>query len=671
MRQVRILLAIMALLSGCGLALAGDTLALSAAIGFGGYYRPHTLVPIAVNIQNNGDTLHADLLVTSQTEGVFAGRYDIPVTIPRGANQLRFLYVTPQKFAKDITVECWSHGEKIAEAPLTNCQELNDTGRLLVVTGGSGSAFNYMGVQTIHPTRNTPAPRPWDFDSQTRAQNQGFQMNRGGPVPQGPGGIPGLTGILSVAYVNRNLLPDNPEAYGSISVLALMSDTTENNLPAGAQDAIPLWVASGGHLLVAGGGIPSRLQASFFTRLLPLQHGQPAAGADVLTTPNGGQAVVGRVGAGYVTALNYDPESEPQERHTAAFYQQLFTREPSSPAAVLLQQQLDSAIMVRNLQPPNLLLIIVYLLVYLVILVPVNYFVLKKLDKREMAWVTTPVIVLLFTLGAYGIGYATKGHHLVLNQISVVETSAGQPSAEAVSELLIFSPERTSYDLDLGDTGLMATEINRDDANGNGNNYRTPYQQEAELSSAFSFIDTGGKQSVRDIGVNMWDFRQLAMAHTVNLQGGFADQLIPAHPGATPRATGTVTNNTPFHFANCALYCDGAQVCEFSLDPQQTVTVEKMGSAHQTPLLNEDQQHMYDSLQPQVAGLLSGKPELAKGFTLFGYTTDTLCPVRLSGHAPTTNLSLFVVHLQGEASIPEIAPIPVRPGMPRLGAPRR
>ena len=239
---------------------------------------------------------------------------------------------------------------------------------------------------------------------------------------------------------------------------------------------MPQWVATGGHLLIAGGGIAARLQSPFFTRLLPLQHGQPVADADISTSPNGGQAVTGHLGAGHVTALNYDPDMEPTGSAVTKFYAKLLTLEPSTPASVLLHQNIDTAIMVRNLQPPNLLLIIIYLLVYLVTLVPVNYFVLKKIDKREMAWITTPIIVLIFTLGAYGIGYATKGHRLVLNQISVVETNGAQHAAEAVSELLIFSPSRTSYDLDLGDNGLFAGEIDRDENNNGFNNYAVPGQ---------------------------------------------------------------------------------------------------------------------------------------------------------------------------------------------------
>lgn len=619
MRLIHTLLLVMGLCCAGGSVMAAETLALNATIGFGGYYRPHTLVPIAVTLTNDGETVRGELRVTSTTERVFAGHYTVPLTIPHGANQRQFLYVTPRMFAKDLAVECWSHGAKVASASLSNCQEIYDTGRLLVVAGGNGASFNYLGTQQIHPDHATPAPRPWDVDSPQRGN--AYQPNNA------------FTGTMSVAYVDRALLPDNPEAYGSVAVLALMSDTTENNLPAGVQEALPQWVATGGHLLLAGGGVAARLQAPFFTALLPSQHdGQPLADATAQHSPHGGVAITGHYGAGYVTALNYDPDMESGGAADAKFYATLCTQEPGTPASVALHQNINSAIMVRNLQPPNLLLIIIYLLVYLVTLVPVNYFVLKKIDKREMAWLTTPVIVLVFTLGLYGIGYATKGHRLVLNQISVVEMDGAQHAAEAVSELLIFSPARASYDLDLGENGLFAGEIAREDDNGSRNFNAATTSPDAD----FHFVDTAGKLEMHDIDVNMWDFRQLSMVHSVNLHGGFSSTL-----RATPGIAGAITNNTPFHFAHCDLYRDGAECAEFPLDPGQTVTVENVLHAHLAPTLTVDQQHMYEALHAQATNVLDTK---AKGFVLIGYTTDLLSQARLNSQAPTTNLSLFVVH---------------------------
>lgn len=627
MRQLRILLVIVGLLYGCGLALAAANLTLTATVGYGGYYRPGTLVPLAVKINNVGDELRGEFHVTSRVERALH-HYTFPFTVPRDAKQLKFLYITPHNFVNDLTVEFWCRGEKLAETTVANSQELYPTSRLLVVVGGNGSSFSYAGSQQLQLHKSTPTPRPWDFGADQREQIRGQYMGRGATTRN--------TGVLQIAYADRTQLPDNPEAYGSISTLALMSSVTENTLSAGAQEAIPLWVSTGGHLLIAGGGITSRFQAPFYAKLL-----HTTSSADLLVNNGGGQASTSRLGNGFVTQLSYDPDTmlTSDWQTTGPFYKKLFTKDADSPASVQLNSAINQAIMVRNLQPPNLTLIVIYLLVYLVTLVPINYFVLKKIDKRELAWITTPAIVLLFTLGAYGIGYATKGHRLVLNQVSIIETTAGQPIAEAVSALLIFSPARTSYNLDAGDKGLLVSEVNR-----NEDAQYSNFQQTSPITAPLSFVEDDAKLQVRDIGVNMWDFRQFATLHQVNMQGGITANLHKGDPGISPRATGTVTNNTPYRFTHCELYCDDALVAKFSLDPKQTVTVEKMGTQH-TPKLSEDEQHMFDNLQPQIPTLFNAANPSTKGLVLLGYTTDSFLPTRLSNHAPTTTLTLFVVHL--------------------------
>jgi len=626
MRKFQILLTVISLLAGCGIAFADNALTLKATIGFNGYYRPHTLVPIQVDIKNDGDEIHGEFRVTSQTDKTFSHHYVAPYTIPRQTEQHPFLYVTPQAFANDITVEYFKGGERIATCILNSCQELYGTSRLLVVVGGNGSSFNYMGSQQVQLNKPNAIPRPWDLGAPIRQQSLGFNGNPGNPNNS--------NGFLQVAYIDKAKLPDNPEAYGSISTLTLMSDITENTLPAGAQEAIPLWVASGGHLVVAGGGITSRFQAPFFAKLLP----NSATTNSVMRASNGGQATTRPLGAGKVTALNYDPDMA-TANNLAAFYKKLFTKDPDNPASIDLHDTINQAVMVRNLQPPNLTLIIIYLLVYLVTLVPLNYFVLKKIDKREMAWITTPIIVLLFTLGAYGIGYATKGHRLVLNQMSVVETSANQTMAEAVSDLLIFSPSRTTYNLDLGENGLLAHELSHDDDSSPMGNTSQQF-----ISSASTTVDTNGKLEMRDIGVNMWDFRQFAMAHEINLQGGFTAHLTANAPGTSPRAAGTITNNTPYRFQHCELYCSGTKVAEFALDSKGSVTVEKMSGTQVPSFNNEDEKHMYETMQAKAANTLCTSQQ-GNEFLLLGYTTDTLLQTKLSGHAPTTTLSVFVVHL--------------------------
>ncbi|MHB9134711.1 MAG: hypothetical protein ACYDBB_26870 [Armatimonadota bacterium] len=633
MRQVWILAVMMGLLCLAGMVYAAPTLTLTTTVGYNGYYRPRTLVPVIVDVQNDGGDISGEFHVSASRKEALADRYVSLVTIPKGAKQRHFLYIIPQVFSQEITVEFWSKGKQEVTSTFTRCQELYDQNRLLVIVGGSGSSLSYLNSLSITASEYI-MPRAWDFGGWFIWQQRGG----GGPRHygrSGPAGTRGATGVMHLAYVPGDMLPDNPEAYGSITMLALMSNITENTLADAAQKAIPLWVANGGHLLIAGGGVAARLQAPFFTSLIPTK-------GETLTV-DGGKVIAAPYAAGRVTALKFDPDAVVADdwHNAATFYSKLMARDPRTPLTFALNDALNRSTLVRNLRPPDLKLIIIFLLIYLVMLVPVNYFVLKRMDKRELAWLTTPAIVLVFTVGAYGIGYMTKGHRLVLNMVSVMEMTGKMKSAEATSELLIFSPSRTNYRMSLGDDGLLVREKQSDqEMYAYGGGYRQPGDQRV---APLNIATTGNRIELDNVRVSMWDFRQFVLAHRVNMGNGFTTTLQAGQPATAPRATGSITNNTPYRFELCELYADGSQVATFAMNPGQTVIVNQASAA--TPKFNEDEQYMWESVKDSVRAQFSGNGALAKGMVLVGYTRNLDTGLRVNRTTPTAKLGVVVVHL--------------------------
>ncbi|MHB9108258.1 MAG: hypothetical protein ACYDCO_14475 [Armatimonadota bacterium] len=624
----------------CGLpALAAPTLDVS--VGFDGYYRPGTLVPVAVTVHNtDGPTIQGELRIVSKDLPEEMDVYRYPVTIAKGATQLRFLNFVPPAFARNISVELWSQRRKVAAGQYTRCQEVYGQDRLLTVVGGSGSTLNYANGQSIKVPAE-PYPRPWNL-SALEARQQGYAY--GGQPMNVSGGRGGSTGNVRLCHVSPKKLPDNPEAYGSTDLLLLSSDVTENALSADAQKAIAVWVAGGGHLLVAGGGVPARLDAPFYADLLPTRHGKTRSGTEIINTPGVGKAWSRKIGAGRVTQLAFDPDIVQLADAGAAskYFGKLVEKGPSSPLTMSASSGLRSAVSVNKLKPPNLTLIVLYLIVYLILLVPVNYFVLRKLDQRELAWLTTPAIVLIFTFGAYGIGYATKGNRLVFNLAGIMETSAGQREGELISSLLLFSPVRTTYQLELGREAMLVRGF---DSSG----------EEQYYGYRGGYRDTGSRQplniyqgddrlTVERISVSQWDFRRFVAAYRVNLGNGISANITPGKPGATPRATGTVTNNTPYNFQSCLLYQDGVLVSEFALGRGQTVNIGK-GASGFTPKLTEDQQNIYDELKGPIAQQASGSGRLSAGTVLVGFTTSPLAGAELNRRSVRTELNAIIVHL--------------------------
>ena len=60
------------------------------------------------------------------------------------------------------------------------------------------------------------------------------------------------------------------------------------------------------------------------------------------------------------------------------------------------------------------------IIIFILLIGPINYIVLKKLDRRELAWITIPTIVVLFSLFIYIWSFATRFEKPLSNNISTV-----------------------------------------------------------------------------------------------------------------------------------------------------------------------------------------------------------------------------------------------------------
>ncbi len=91
-----------------------------------------------------------------------------------------------------------------------------------------------------------------------------------------------------------------------------------------------------------------------------------------------------------------------------------------------------------------------FILLYILIVGPLDYFVLKKLFKRlELTWITFPALVLLVSVLAYWIAYQSKGDDVRINQIDLVDYDLHGNQAYGNSWFTLFSPRIGRYTIGL------------------------------------------------------------------------------------------------------------------------------------------------------------------------------------------------------------------------------
>jgi hypothetical protein len=87
-----------------------------------------------------------------------------------------------------------------------------------------------------------------------------------------------------------------------------------------------------------------------------------------------------------------------------------------------------------------------FILVYILIVGPLDYFFLKKVVKRlELTWITFPAVVIAISAVAYFAAYYLKGKDLRINKVDVVDVDLHGNNVYGNTWFILFSPRIQNY----------------------------------------------------------------------------------------------------------------------------------------------------------------------------------------------------------------------------------
>lgn len=490
-------LAAAALLAGLALpavaapAGAADSITLEARALVGGRFESNGWIALAATLSNTGSPV-TGYLATDGEDGTVR-RF---VELPAGAHKVVTIYLRPAAFVRTIAVRFESvEGASLATAS-ADVHVLERTGGTVAIVGDGGG----------------------NLRSQLIARGGGFPE----PIPLGPAD-----------------LPERPEPLRGIETMVWAADSS--SLTEAQQRSLERWVAAGGQLVVLGG--PDwQARTTAFASLLPLENlasrdGSSAAtlatwagaaqpeGTDPLTAAVGDLrpgaislvadedgatlfAAISR-GAGRVGFVGIDLATAPFRTWAGAPSlwtrlipdDRLFEQWGGGSGAIdenvasVMSQALSN---LPSLAVPPAELLLAVIVGYILLIGPVSYLVLRRLDRRELAWIVAPILVLVFSGISYGIGVSMKGSQIIVNQIALVRSSMDGTAASVSTYAGIFSPTRATYDLTVrGDALLSALAANSLDPISGGQtvNYATEQGDPAHLHGLA--VSVLGLQAVR------------------------------------------------------------------------------------------------------------------------------------------------------------------------------
>jgi hypothetical protein len=169
--------------------------------------------------------------------------------------------------------------------------------------------------------------------------------------------------------------------------------------------------------------------------------------------------IIARRGRGQITVLMFSPELEPflSWRHRSHFWAKMTALPPEMLTSEQYNQGAGPSIdgvfgamidsrQVRKLPVGWLLLL---LLAYLVVIGPLDYYWLKKINRQMLTWITFPAYVALFSVLIYFIGYKLRAGETEWNELHLVDVLAVADTAEMRGRTYssIYSPINATYRL--------------------------------------------------------------------------------------------------------------------------------------------------------------------------------------------------------------------------------
>jgi hypothetical protein len=533
-------------------AAADDLLRMSARVLLQGHTRVGSWMAVEVQLGNDGPPITGELRIDNAQSGA---RYSMAVDLPTSSRKTYVLHAQPPTFGRTLSLSLVAN--KASLATVTVPYQVHNSDQMVI-----------------------------------------------GVVAERPQGITGKlairsnTGTLSAAAaLGPGDLPDRVEGWAPLDAL-IWQDTDSNELSADQLGALRAWIAGGGRLLIVGGTAGIGTLSGFPDDLLPYRPTasleiDPAAVSSMVGTPPNGVpdvtamagtlerghalatvgdrtvAAVAPLGSGSVTIVGFDPSARWLTDGPAAvtLWQSLIPQRTANGKVIFDDSQLlQGVISLPSLALPPIGGLLLLLAGYILVIGPLNYLVLRRLDRRELAWLTMPVLILGFAAGAYAYGAALRGTDIVVNELAIVRGAPGTTVGSAQAYFGVFSPTRGTYQVEVPGGALLAG----------------PLTPDALGSSTAGILDVvqGDPSAVRDLTIGFGSLRVVRAETTATVPLIRADLHL-----VDDTLSGTVENASDVTLEHASVVLGASMTVLGDVKPHATVPVKvRLGGTNQNNL---------------------------------------------------------------------------------------
>lgn len=578
-----------------------EAIKLTVAPGFGGQAKLSRWIPVEVVVQNSGPDVAGELVYDRVENNGYRTEYAIDAVVPQGTKKSFTMYVPFTDLLHSVEVRLVRGQEELASA----------RGQLDVIAATDVTA----GVLSDDPTALV----------QLGAVFLDAQKRRVTPI-----------------HLQTQQLPEQVAVLDNFDLI-ILDNVNSAEITEAQWQAIEGWTSSGGILVLAGGPNARKTLAGVPASLLPVEVdgsstsslaafggyvGKAApsgtatisavkakAGATVQVAQGGRPLLVQKgLGSGHVLFFAADLTLDPMADWagnialwTKLINENLPAQAQAQAIAVLkggppttggLRVSSSLAYGLRNLPMfdlPSLNILGALLLGYVLLIGPLNYLILRRLDRRELAWVTVPLLVVLFAGSAYVFAFKGKGRDVITNSMAIVRLDPASGAARAQTYVGVFAPSRRSYRVTLEGSALVSPLAAYDGgmpapvpSGTGGATVKGPLACRIKTTSQATTIDF--------VDMRMWSMQSFMVDRGVTTPGTIDSNLHTEDD----HIVGTVTNQTDLVLKDAFALSNFGYQDLGDLAPGQTVQVDFPQSVNNQGFYGGNA--MYNQINSHYAG---------------------------------------------------------------------
>ncbi|MEO8288981.1 MAG: hypothetical protein ABI670_21430 [Chloroflexota bacterium] len=573
-------LLVLLMLAGQGDASAQSTqaqISVTARAGFGdsGTYLIGEWIPVRVTLTNpaGGESLKVRVQIDSKgpDDGITTGTYALDVDLPSPSRKEVTLYTYSGGFTRRFQVKVLQGNTTIKTVDVDAEPFEPPSNMIVAVVSSDPSLLNVLKGEPVAHVVNSLPPGGYLYGSYSSTyQPYGLNANTGG--------------LATVAHITLDDIAPLSQSLDSLGAL-ILDDVDSGTLSGEQRASIEAWVSRGGTLIAAVRTAGADTTAGI-ANLLPVNlsgtrnvsslsslgelvatplttTGQVSIGNATLRTDGASNSralavqdgvplvAVREIGLGRVIYMGLSPAIAPLKNWdgTLPLVKRLLADRPLrlSYGAFLrfspgrgyymgsLYNTYGAMFALPALDLPDPWLLAGFLLLYIIFIGPVNFIILRRMRRTELAWITVPVLVGLFSVVAYLLAYQSKGGELVSIEANSVNTYPGVEQATLTQQFGLFSPVRRTYQISLPAESVV-TEMN---------SYGY-YQAGTDGSSR---VLGGNTTTISNVNINTWSLKGFVAEHTAKAQSPVETSL---HLGDNI-IIGTVKNRTNTPLQDVAL----------------------------------------------------------------------------------------------------------------------